>query len=526
MYGYAAPGPAYGAPPGPYAGAPGGGYPAPYGAPAAPYPAPGAPYGAPPGTQYPAAPPAASYQAWGYGPPAPQPGPAGQPQAPAPSSAPPPITAPPPAHAAPSAGGYPSLSAPPPPTTVPAGFSAEATLASNSAQAPPRPTSAYPTMGGSTNSAWGSNPAPAQAPAQAPSPYGAAPYGAQPYGAAPPQAPAPQRPTAAYTYGQPPAGAPPAYAQAPQQAPQQPPQQAAYMAPTTYVPQAGHGQRRRRALLIGCSYKGTNAQLNGCLNDVQCIKYCLEKRFGFTAENFVVLRDDSSHPDFTSTKANIYRGIQWLMTDQRPGDSLFFHFSGHGSQQVDRGGDEEDGYDETICPTDFRHTGMIVDDELNRMMVRPLQQGVTLHAVIDACHSGTALDLPYRAKFDGAGRWYWKGRPRYDKQTMGGTAFQFGACKDSQVAADTNALSGKAYTGAATFSFIEAIEKYGTNQTYGSLLSHMMSTLRATTGPTMGSTTSFFASLLLGPGAVSMGGQEPVLSCDKQVDLYQARLSL
>lgn len=48
------------------------------------------------------------------------------------------------------------------------------------------------------------------------------------------------------------------------------------------------------------------------------------------------------------------------MTDQQPGDSLFFHFSGHGSQQYDRNGDEEDGYDETICPTDFRRAGQIV----------------------------------------------------------------------------------------------------------------------------------------------------------------------
>lgn len=54
------------------------------------------------------------------------------------------------------------------------------------------------------------------------------------------------------------------------------------------------------------------------------------------------------------------------------------------------------------------------------MMVQPLMPNVTLHAVIDACHSGTALDLPYRAKVDHSGRWYWKGRARYDKCTRGG----------------------------------------------------------------------------------------------------------
>jgi len=58
-------------------------------------------------------------------------------------------------------------------------------------------------------------------------------------------------------------------------------------------------------------------------------------------------------------------------------------------------GDEEDGYDEVIYPVDFRQVGHIVDDEMHRIMVMPLQPGVRLTAIFDSCHSGTALDLPY-----------------------------------------------------------------------------------------------------------------------------------
>jgi hypothetical protein len=61
-----------------------------------------------------------------------------------------------------------------------------------------------------------------------------------------------------------------------------------------------------------------------------------------------------------------------------------------------RDGDEEDGFDETLLPNDYKRAGEIVDDELNRAMVRPLPQGAVLHALVDACHSGTALDLPFR----------------------------------------------------------------------------------------------------------------------------------
>ncbi|KAF4121531.1 Caspase domain, partial [Geosmithia morbida] len=71
------------------------------------------------------------------------------------------------------------------------------------------------------------------------------------------------------------------------------------------------------------------------------------------------------------------------------------HPLGHGGQTRDLDGDEPDGYDEVIYPVDFRHNGHITDDEMHRIMVRPLQPGVRLTAIFDSCHSGTALDLPY-----------------------------------------------------------------------------------------------------------------------------------
>lgn len=40
--------------------------------------------------------------------------------------------------------------------------------------------------------------------------------------------------------------------------------------------------------------------------------------------------------------------------------------------------------------------GYVVDDEINRLLVNPLPVGVRLHAIIDACHSGSALDLEYK----------------------------------------------------------------------------------------------------------------------------------
>lgn len=96
----------------------------------------------------------------------------------------------------------------------------------------------------------------------------------------------------------------------------------------------------------------------------------------------------------------MHMAMVWLVQGCQAGDSLVFHFSGHGSQQRDTRGEELDGMNETLCPVDFSTAGMITDDEINDTIVKPLPHGVRLHAVIDACHSGTVLDLSWLCKFD------------------------------------------------------------------------------------------------------------------------------
>ena len=155
----------------------------------------------------------------------------------------------------------------------------------------------------------------------------------------------------------------------------------------------------RRALVIGVNYFGTRSQLQGCINDSRCMHYLLTHRLGFREDQVLFMTDDHPDPMRRPTKANIFNGIRWLTTGLRPGQptSLFFSFSGHGSQQRDYSGQESDGLNETILPLDHEFAGQIVDDDLNRMLINPLPQGTKLHAVVDACHSGTVFDLPFQA---------------------------------------------------------------------------------------------------------------------------------
>lgn len=166
-------------------------------------------------------------------------------------------------------------------------------------------------------------------------------------------------------------------------------------APQGYAFRYSNCTGRRKALLIGINYFGQRGQLRGCINDCRNMTNYLVQNFGYRREDMVILTDDQQNPMSQPTKQNILRAMHWLVKGAQPNDSLFFHYSGHGGQTKDLDGDEPDGFDEVIYPVDFRHHGHITDDEMHRIMVRPLQGGVRLTAIFDSCHSGTALDLPY-----------------------------------------------------------------------------------------------------------------------------------
>ncbi|XP_054778769.1 metacaspase-3-like isoform X3 [Prosopis cineraria] len=182
------------------------------------------------------------------------------------------------------------------------------------------------------------------------------------------------------------------------------------------VPASAYGSKR--ALLCGICYHRRSYRLKGSMNDVKFMRYFLINQFGFPGDSILMLTDDKEekNPLKIPTKKNIQTAMRWLVEGCRPGDSLVFHFSGHGTQEVDNNMDEIDGYDEALLPVDYEINGMILDDEINARIVRPLPHGAKLHAIIDACHSGTILDLPFVCKMSREGFHTWEDQtqPRAD----------------------------------------------------------------------------------------------------------------
>ncbi len=86
-----------------------------------------------------------------------------------------------------------------------------------------------------------------------------------------------------------------------------------------------------------------------------------------------------------------------------PGTCNFFHYSGHGSQVRDPTGNHPSGILDTICPVDFATAGQINSDLLHQHLVARLPPSSTLFVILDCCHSGSALELPFVYKSDDDG---------------------------------------------------------------------------------------------------------------------------
>jgi len=223
------------------------------------------------------------------------------------------------------------------------------------------------------------------------------------------------------------------------------------------------------------------------------------------SSHMVVLKDDTNDHNYMPNGKNIMKALQWLVQGVGRGDSLFFHFSGHGAQLPDKTGMEKDGLNETILPTDYKN-GQITDDELWGSLVRPLPDGARLMAVMDCCHSGTGLDLPFeyiKRKKDQYGGGHWREDENPAHST--GDVVMFSGCQDDQTSADVGGggmFSSQRAGGAMTNTFLKALRS-NPNPTYVQFMGELHKVLKK--------------------GGFS---QKPMLTSSQRFNLDQRRFSL
>jgi hypothetical protein len=198
---------------------------------------------------------------------------------------------------------------------------------------------------------------------------------------------------------------------------------------------------KRRAILFGLNYSyDSKAKLNGCINDVNNMTEYL-KTVGFDCVSYT---DDK---DLYSTSA---QGIVQRLSEMaresfsRKLETVWIHYSGHGTHIRDLNGDELDKRDECLVPSNYKTAGFLVDDVVNSVLSQ-FNPKTKVICIFDCCHSATIADTKFS----------WEGNTRFAIENMRcripGKIITLSGCLDNQVAADAfNVLKTMKFEGAMT----------------------------------------------------------------------------
>jgi len=171
---------------------------------------------------------------------------------------------------------------------------------------------------------------------------------------------------------------------------------------------------KKSAILIGLNYPNSHYTLKGCVNDVKNGDIYLKKH-GYQSK-FLEDKDIDLY-------YNAIEALQELRDSES--QTVFFHYSGHGTQVKDTDGDEADGKDEALYSKNGK---LITDDEINAVL-QTYPKNKTVFLVFDCCHSGTIADLPYIATDEGV-------KLEFVQKFVEANIICLSGCKDDQTSAD------------------------------------------------------------------------------------------
>jgi len=236
---------------------------------------------------------------------------------------------------------------------------------------------------------------------------------------------------------------------------------------------------RRVAVCIGCNYPHSPEYgLSGCVNDAKRWAELLSRNYNFQV---LLLTDDPlKRRDWNNptvpTEKNIMAILGRIVSRMRRGDCLFIQYSGHGTRQRDRDGDEDDGFDECLVLPDQSPRGIkcCSDDALYEQVCKRVPEGAKLTAIFDCCNSGGALDLDWNLKTsrNSAGQAYcgkWEKDGRRSRCETRGDITLISGCRPEQKSLELSSSDGGT-GGALTLEMIKLLSRQPYQWTYSDLL--------------------------------------------------------
>ena len=183
--------------------------------------------------------------------------------------------------------------------------------------------------------------------------------------------------------------------------------------------------------------------MNGCENDMNRLSEWIQDRCHFENNDIKKLTSTSA------TKMNIMNELKDMVDFAKNNNDseLWLSYSGHGSYYSSF--KESDYQNEIICPCDYQTNGFISDDWLRKEFVDKLPSDCKVFVIMDCCHSGSNMDLPYCMKDNEITR-------REDMSAPDSIAkiIKLSGCLDNQVSMDYYNREMREFQGAFTNSFV------------------------------------------------------------------------
>ncbi len=148
------------------------------------------------------------------------------------------------------------------------------------------------------------------------------------------------------------------------------------------------------ALIIGINSYPLLNSLQGCVNDANLMYQTLTSSpYNFPKDNVILITDQTATKP---TQAAICQAMVDLANNPRLEQDavVVVYYAGHGSQVQDAEGDEGDGLDETIVPSDSMRSKTppynrdITDDQIGAFIKKLSERTQYLTLIFDSCHSG------------------------------------------------------------------------------------------------------------------------------------------
>jgi len=239
---------------------------------------------------------------------------------------------------------------------------------------------------------------------------------------------------------------------------------------------------RRVAVCIGCNYPHSpQHSLSGCVNDAKRWAELLSRNYGF--EVLLLTDDPLKNRDWNNptvpTEQNLFNILGRIVSKMRRSDCLFIQYSGHGTRQRDRNGDEADGFDEClVLPDRQRGIKCVTDDDLYAKVCVKVPEGAKLTAVFDCCNSGGALDLDWNLKTSrnsagkaSCGKWERATRRTCANREAMGDITLISGCMSEQKSLELRSSDGGT-GGALTLEMVKLLSRQPYQWTYSDLLAN------------------------------------------------------